>query len=918
MRRRLSLMSASVAALSVLSAGSAAAQTWLGTASSDWTNGANWSGGTPPVAGSVIISNLAGPEPILGVNGPAAGTTGNFTIGSAGTNSLTIENGSTLTSSGNTINIGTNASGTATVTVTGAGSQWNTLGLTVANNGVGILNIDNGASVAAGVLRVGPTVGRGTVNINDGTLVTGGLSVGTTSAANFDNAILRATATAPAWINSRGTLNIAAGGLTIDTAGFTVGANATSVFSGVGGLTKIDAGTLSLAAANTYTGQTVIQAGTLALTGAGSVAASSRVVANGTFDVSASTAPTIKSLAGTGGVTLGANNLTITNANDQFAGHIAGTGGLVLTGGTLGLTGTNSYTGATNVNGGALRVDGSIASSSLTTVKSGATLTGTGTVGDTQVDTGATFAPGNGTLGGSPSALPTPGSSMTVAGNLAFQSGALYFVSVNLSTASFANVTGTASLAGTVQAYVNGATSNKPLDILHSAGLNGTTFSGLTLINSNYRASLSYTATDVYLTLIGDIGGGPSGTIPPPCSGTFSQNQCNVAVSLNNFFNNGGTLSSSFANVFGLTGSQLGSALYHLDGEDATGAERAAFQLTNQFLSLMLDPFVYGRSGGFGGGGGGGAVGFAPEQQDNLPPDVALAYASILNKAPALPSFDPRWTAWGAAFGGSSNTRGDQTNTGSSNVTANTYGFAAGMDYHVTPTTLFGFALAGGGTNWGLANALGTGRSDALQAGVYGISWFGPAYVAGALSFSNHWFTTSRSALGDQMNASFDGQSYGARLESGYRYAVLPILGVTPYGAVQFQDFHTPAYSESDATAGGFALSYPSLNATDVRTEVGSRLDAPTLFYGMPLVLRGRLAWAHDFVSNPVLNPAFQSLPGASFTVYGAQIPHDSALTSAGAELFLTPRWTLLAKFDGEFATGSQTYAGSGTLRYTW
>jgi outer membrane autotransporter protein len=240
------------------------------------------------------------------------------------------------------------------------------------------------------------------------------------------------------------------------------------------------------------------------------------------------------------------------------------------------------------------------------------------------------------------------------------------------------------------------------------------------------------------------------------------------------------------------------------------------------------------------------------------------------------------------------------------------------MDYHVTPTTLFGFALAGGGTNWGLANALGTGRSDALQAGVYGISWFGPAYVAGALSFSNHWFTTSRSALGDQMNASFDGQSYGARLESGYRYVVLPILGVTPYGAVQFQDFHTPAYSESDATAGGFALSYPSLNATDVRTEVGSRLDAPTLFYGMPLVLRGRLAWAHDFVSNPVLNPAFQSLPGASFTVYGAQIPHDSALTSAGAELFLTPRWTLLAKFDGEFASNSQTYAGSGTLRYTW
>jgi hypothetical protein len=30
---------------------------------------------------------------------------------------------------------------------------------------------------------------------------------------------------------------------------------------------------------------------------------------------------------------------------------------------------------------------------------------------------------------------------------------------------------------------------------------------------------------------------------------------------------------------------------------------------------------------------------------------------------------------------------------------------------------------------------------------------------------------------------------------------VLPTLGVTPYGAVQFQDFYRPAYSETDVTA---------------------------------------------------------------------------------------------------------------------
>jgi uncharacterized protein with beta-barrel porin domain len=39
---------------------------------------------------------------------------------------------------------------------------------------------------------------------------------------------------------------------------------------------------------------------------------------------------------------------------------------------------------------------------------------------------------------------------------------------------------------------------------------------------------------------------------------------------------------------------------------------------------------------------------------------------------------------------------------------------------------------------------------------------------------------------------------------------------------------------------------------------------------------------------------------------------------SAGAELRVTPRLELTAKFDGEFAAGAQTYAGSGALRYSW
>ena len=194
------------------------------------------------------------------------------------------------------------------------------------------------------------------------------------------------------------------------------------------------------------------------------------------------------------------------------------------------------------------------------------------------------------------------------------------------------------------------------------------------------------------------------------------------------------------------------------------------------------------------------------------------------------------------------------------------------MDYHVTPNTRYGFALAGGGTNWALAQGLGGGRSDSFQAGVYGTTRWGPAYLSTALSFANHWFTTNRIALGDQLTAKFDGQSYGARAEAGYRY-VMPIsgalIGVTPYAAFQLQDFHTPSYSETDLTGGGFGLSYDAMNATDARGELGARFDNFTVVAGMPLMLRARLAWAHDWVSNPALGAAFQSLPGASFTVNG-------------------------------------------------
>src|SRR6202051_3874374 len=61
-----------------------------------------------------------------------------------------------------------------------------------------------------------------------------------------------------------------------------------------------------------------------------------------------------------------------------------------------------------------------------------------------------------------------------------------------------------------------------------------------------------------------------------------------------------------------------------------------------------------------------------------------------------------------------------------------------------------------------------------------------------------------------------------------------------------------------------FGLTYNALTVNDTRSELGARFDDLTMLGAMPLVLRARLAWSHDWVSNPSLGAGFQTLAGAS------------------------------------------------------
>ena len=847
---------------------------------------------------------------IIGSSGAGLGTLTFFDTSTAG--NATIANNPGIGSGGSTIfgilgGTDTSNAGTAHITNNNLGStsflaNTSAANATITNNNGGNTNFQDQSTAGSATI----------INNNGGTTTFGvpivGIDTATAGSANITNnsggstQFLAATTAGNATIlnNSGGFLQFgdSGGGTGTATAGnSTITNNGTTSFNA-----STTAGSSTI---TTNSGGNVFFFDT-------STGGSARFITNagGSFDMSglSSAGMTAGSIEGAGSYVLGAKNLAAGNNNLStiVSGVISGIGGSLtkVGAGTLTLSGINTYTGATTVNAGTLIVDGSIAASSLTTVNTGATLAGIGTVGSTAI-AGGTLAPG--------SAAGSAFGPLAVQGNLSFTAASTYMIQVSPANAGRTNVSGTATLGGaTVNAvFLPGSYVNRQYTIVNATGgVSGTFNPAVTSNMANIQSTLSYDAHDAFLNIELKF-------VPPP-GVTLSVNQQNVANAVTNFFNSTGSIPAAFA---GLNAAGLTIA----SGELGTGVIQSSIKADDLFLNLLLDPSVAGRAGGFASGGG--ASQFAADDEASAytakrkaSPSERDAYA-MATKAPLL-SAQPvnRWSVWGAAYGGSESIGGNAV-VGSQDTTARVWGVVAGADYKVSPDTLLGFAVAGGGTGFTLANALGRGSSDLFQAGAFGRHNFGPAYISAALAYGWHDVTTNRTvALAgiDQLQARFKAETFSARFEGGYRFAT-PMIGITPYAAAQVISFNLPAYAEQSLLGSGlFALNYAAQTTTATRTELGLRSDKSFAMQDAVLTLRGRAAWAHDYNPDRAVTAIFQALPGASFVVNGARGDPDAALVSAGAEMKWLSGFSLAATFEGEFSGNTASYSGKGVARYTW
>ncbi|MCE9649730.1 MAG: autotransporter domain-containing protein [Parvibaculum sp.] len=525
-------------------------------------------------------------------------------------------------------------------------------------------------------------------------------------------------------------------------------------------------------------------------------------------------------------------------------------------------------------------LSGAYESATAFTVVSGASFNGSGKV------TTASFL-NEGTLGaGTASAVGT----LTIDGDFENDAAATVAVKLDGASSDLIDITGAATLAGTLEASSLSSIDKASYTVLTAdGGLNGTFGAFVDHLSPFVRASLDYVGNDVILD------------VDPVAD---SQSGSSVANALFNATGAGPELTQVLDDIGNMSADDAGKALDQLTPEQSDGPANGATQTvlafqeqTNNRIASLQSTVAASR--------GGTRLALGGNTAGDL--TASLVGNSVSSAAET--------GLWGRGFGltGDLDAQSGQAN----GMSYNGGGFQGGFDSFVGEETLVGVSA-------GYARILNNpDRADAssdvtsYSLGLYAATLMGAVDLSGQLGYTRNDYHASRRivilpATDEIAAADFDGDTISANAEAGYTLTYGDVV-VRPAAGLDWVRLKSDGYTETGAP--GLNLTQASRSDNLVRSTVG----ASAALTGGPVVPSLGLRWGHD-IEQPdgALSYAFAGLANSTFLIDRNMPDKDALLIDAGLDAKLGKGIDFSLAGSADLRNNAQAYGLSAKLSYSW